>query len=47
MLELQRRLSIETSFDVLMEKVAVLAGIGDEITQVCSSVSSPLLHDLS
>ena len=36
-----------TWFDALMNKLELLVRVGDEVTKVCSSVSSPLLHNLN
>ena len=43
-LKLQRRLSV---FDALMKHLEALGRAGDQIAKVCSTVSSPPLHDMS
>ena len=39
--------NIVTSFDALMKKIEVLVKVGDEVAKVCSSIFSPLLHELN
>jgi hypothetical protein len=39
--------NLVTTFDALMKKLEVLVKVGDEVAQVCSSVSSPLLPELN